>query len=237
MNKIEQIKGNLIVSCQALSNEPLYSSEIMGRMALAAKEGGAKGIRANSYEDIIEIKRLVDLPIIGIVKREYPSCAVYITPTLKEVTELINAGVEIIALDATARLRPEGEQLESLYRKIRSKYPNQKLMADCSTLNEAVFADRLGFDFIGTTLVGYTNYTNGTRIEANDFKLIQNILKEIKCPLIAEGNIDTPEKAKRVLELGCYSVVVGSAITRPQWITRKFAEAIENDRGTIFSLE
>lgn len=227
MDKFDVIEGKLIVSCQALPDEPLHSPVIMGRMALAAKEGGASGIRANTREDIIEIKRVVDLPIIGIVKKNYEDSHVYITPTMAEVDELVSANVDIIALDATIELRPNNMSLEVFFKLVKEKYPHQKFMADCSTLEEAIEADRLGFDFIGTTLVGYTRYTEGTQIEANDFELIKKILSSVKTPVIAEGNISTPEKARRVLELGCYSVVVGSAITRPQWITKKFIDEME----------
>ena len=153
---VETIKGNLIVSCQALPEEPLHSSFIMGRMAFAAKMGGAAGIRANTKEDIIEIKKNVDLPVIGIVKQVYEDSEIYITPTMKEIDELMEAKPEIIALDATNRLRPGGVTLKDFYNAVRKKYPEQLLMADCSTLEEAVYADGLGFDFIGTTLVGYT---------------------------------------------------------------------------------
>jgi len=219
-------KHSLIVSCQALENEPLHSSFIMGRMALAAKEGGAKGIRANSIEDIQEIKNVVDLPIIGIIKRDYEDAEVYITATMKEVDELVSEGVDIIALDATSSLRPKNENLEDFYNNIREKYPNQALMADCSTVSEAIYAAELGFDYIGTTLVGYTKQSKDLKIEEDDFKIIREILHAVDQPVIAEGNIDTPEKAKRVLELGCYAVVVGSAITRPQLITQRFTEKI-----------
>lgn len=227
MSDISTVKGKLIVSCQALPNEPLHSSFIMGRMALAAKEGGAAGIRANTKEDILEIKKNVDLPVIGIVKRDYSDSAVYITPTMKEVDELVEAKPEIIALDATKDLRPNGVTLEEFYSEIRKKYPNQLLMADCSTVEEAIFADKLGFDFIGTTLVGYTKQSKDLKIESNDFEIIKEILSSVKHDVIAEGNINTPQKAKRVLELGCYSVVVGSIITRPQLITKSFVEEIE----------
>lgn len=230
MSKTDGIKGKLIVSCQALPDEPLHSPVIMGRMALAAQEGGAGGIRANTKEDIEEIKRVVDLPIIGIVKSNYPDSKVYITPTLNEVDELVEAGVEIIAMDATKELRPGNITLEDFFNTAKAKYPSQKFMADCSTLEEAIVADELGFDFVGTTLVGYTSYTEGIQIEAEDFSLIKQILCLVKKPLIAEGNINTPEKARRVLELGCHSVVVGSAITRPQWITKKYTEEIEKNR-------
>lgn len=223
---LERLRGHLIVSCQALPEEPLHSSFIMGRMALAAMQGGASGIRANTKEDIAEIRRNVDLPIIGIVKRDYEDSQVYITPTMKEIDELMEVKPEIIAVQAGIELRPEGKTLDEFYREIREKYPNQPLMADCSTIEEALHADELGFDFIGTTMVGYTEQSRGDRIEANDFEIIRTILEKVTHPVIAEENINTPEKAKRVIELGCFSVVVGSIITRPQVITKTFTDAL-----------
>lgn len=220
------IQKGLIVSCQALEDEPLHSSFIMGRMALAAKQGGAKGIRANSVEDIQKIKQNVDLPIIGIVKRDYEDAEVYITATMKEIDELVTEGVDVIALDATSSSRPKNESLNDFYDDIRNKYPDQLLMADCSTVSEAIYAAELGFDYIGTTLVGYTKQSKYLKIEENDFKIIREILDKVDKPVIAEGNIDSPEKAKRVLELGCFAVVVGGAITRPQQITKKFSSKI-----------
>jgi len=225
--KLSGLKGGLIVSCQALEDEPLHSSFIMGRMARAAKEGGAVGIRANTVEDICEIRKNVDLPVIGIIKSEYPDSEVYITPTMKEVDALMNIQPDIIALDATKRVRPDGVSLDAFFSQVREKYPEQMFMADCSSIEEAVHADAIGFDFIGTTMVGYTSYTKDDRIEADTFGIVRTILKEIKHPLIAEGNIDTPGKAREVLDLGCFSVVVGGAITRPQLITRKFVDAIK----------
>ena len=192
--KVENLKGKLIVSCQALSNEPLHSSFIMGRMALAAKQGGASGIRANTKEDIKEIQSQVDLPIIGIVKRDYDDSDIYITPTMKEIEELMEVKPEIIAMDATISKRPGGKTLDEFFKEVKAKYPDQLFMADCSTVEEALHADELGFDFIR---------------------------------VIAEGNINTPEKARHVIELGAYSVVVGSIITRPQLITKSFVEEME----------
>lgn len=222
-----EIEKHLIVSCQALPHEPLHSSFIMGRMARAAKEGGARGIRANTKEDIAEIRNNVDLPVIGIVKRDYPDSAVYITPTMQEVDELMTVKPEIIAMDATINTRPGGKDLDTFFKEVKNAYPDQYFMADCSTVEEAVHAAEIGFDFIGTTLVGYTNQSKGMKIETNDFEIVRQILAKIDKPVIAEGNINTPEKAARVLELGCYSVVVGSIITRPQLITKSFVEAIE----------
>ncbi len=226
-SKVNQIEKKLVVSCQALPNEPLHSSFIMGRMAKAAQEGGAAGIRANTKEDIEEIKKNVDLPIIGIVKRDYPDSPIYITPTMKEVDELASTGVDIIAMDATSALRPNGQNLDEFFAQCKEKYPEQLWMADCSTVEEALHADKLGFDFIGTTLVGYTPQSKGDHIEANDFEILRRILAQANHRVIAEGNIDTPQKLRRVLDLGSYSAVVGSIITRPQVITQRFVEAIE----------
>lgn len=222
---MEELRHKLIVSCQALPDEPLHSDFIMARMAVAAKEGGASGIRANSVVDIAAIQKAVDLPIIGIIKRDYEGADVYITATMKEVDELMTVRPNIIAIDATTSTRPNGESLKEFFQKAKEKYPDQLWMADCSTINEMLTADQLGFDFIGTTLVGYTKQSQGDKIESNDFEIIRKALSKLSHPLIAEGNIDTPDKVHRVLELGAYSVVVGSAITRPQLITKKFVEA------------
>lgn len=227
---VREIKKHLIVSCQALEDEPLHSSFIMSRMAVAAMQGGAKGIRANSIEDIEAIKKAVPLPVIGIIKRDYKDSDVYITPTYEDVDHLFQVGCDIIAMDATISMRPGCISLDTFFKKVKEKYPKQLFMADCSTVEEAVHADELGFDFIGTTLVGYTSQSKGDQINADDFKIIRDILKQVKHPVIAEGNIDTPQKAKRVLELGCYSVVVGSIITRPQIITKRFTDVIEGEK-------
>lgn len=222
----KQVKGGLIVSCQALEDEPLHSSFIMSKMALAAAQGGAVGIRANSAEDIAEIKKEVDLPVIGIIKRDYEGSDVFITATMKEIDELMTVEPEVIAVDATSNERPEGETLKEFITKIKAKYPTVELMADCSTVEEAVYASDIGFDYIGTTLVGYTAQSKGQKIEVDDFKIIRDILKQVDTPVIAEGNINSPEKARRVLDLGVHTVVVGSSITRPQLITEKYVNKI-----------
>ena len=222
MNMLDKIKSELVVSCQALDNEPLHSSYIMGRMAVAAEEGGAKGIRSNSKEGIIEIKKNTDLPVIGIVKRDYEDSAVFITATMKEIDELAESKCDMIALDATDRIRPNGETLESFVQAIRSKYPSILLMADASTVEEVIEAEKIGFDCVSTTLMGYTKKSEGQNIADNDFERLKIILETVNVPVIVEGHIDTPEKAKRCKELGVHSIVVGSAITRPQLITAEF---------------
>lgn len=219
------IKGGLVVSCQGLENEPMHGSMIMAKFAKAAAEGGAVGIRANTAEDIAEIKKTVNLPVIGIVKRDYPDSEVYITPTMKEVDELVSVNVEIIALDATKRLRPNGRKLDEFVKEIRKKYPDVLLMADTSDYDEMVTADKLGFDFIGTTMRGYTPYTKGVKIP--DFDIIKKASKNLNAPIIAEGGIWTPEELKKVLDCGAHAAVVGGAITRPQNITKRFVDAIK----------
>ena len=160
------------------------------------------------------------------MKRDYEDSSVYITPTLLEVEELMEVKPEIIAMDATQALRPGGLTLDEFFHKVKERYPNQLWMADCSTVEEALHADELGFDFIGTTMVGYTPQSKEMRIEADDFAILREIVAKAKHRVIAEGNINTPEKARRVIELGAFSVVVGSIITRPQLITKAFAEAL-----------
>ncbi|MGN7287167.1 N-acetylmannosamine-6-phosphate 2-epimerase [Shouchella clausii] len=220
---LNEIKGGLIVSCQALEDEPLHGSMIMAKMAKAAKWGNAVGIRANSVEDIQAIKNEVDLPVIGIIKREYPESEVYITPTKAEANELLSTGVDMIAIDATNRKRPNGERVDQLVRHIQAN--RCLVMADISTFDEGVEAAKLGVDCISTTLSGYTPYSRQQR--GPDFHLLEQLVRELNMPIIAEGRIQTPEEAKKAIELGAYAVVVGSAITRPQLITHTFAEKLK----------
>jgi len=224
-NMLEQIKGKLVVSCQALPEEPLHSSYIMGRMAVAAYLGGAAGIRANSVVDIAEIKTQVDLPIIGIIKQVYEGSSVFITPTMKEIDAIYQEGVDIIAIDATDRIRPDGTTIEQIFPTIREKYKDQLFMADCSTYEEAVLAAELGFDCVGTTLSGYTEKTKGN--ELPDFQLVEKLTKTLSVPIIAEGGIWSPEQLGRMFSLGIHSAVVGSAITRPMEITKRYVQAVQ----------
>jgi len=221
----EAIRGGLIVSCQALEHEPLYSSFIMGRMALAAYRGGAKGIRANTVVDIQEIKKNVDLPIIGIIKQNYGDCQVYITPTMKEVDALVAEGVSIIAIDATHRIRPDGRTIREFFPEVRKKYPDQLFMADCATFEDAVLAEELGFDFLGTTLNGYTEETKNERIP--NFSLMRKLVTELHTPVIAEGGIHSPAELRTAMDQGPHACVVGTAITRPMDITRWYVDALK----------
>lgn len=219
------LKKGLIVSCQAVKGEPLYGLNIMHHFARAAIEGGAKGIRANYVSDILAIKKEVDAPVIGIIKAVYDYSEVYITPTLKEVKELIATGCEVIAMDATKRTRPNGERIEDLIKYIRDNAPNVEIMADISCYEEAVNADRLGFDYIGSTLRGYTGYTKG--IEIPDIDLLMTMTENLNAKIIAEGGIWELNQLNAVLKTGVYAVVIGSAITRPKDITERFVTAFE----------
>ena len=220
----DRVRGGLIVSCQALKEEPLHSSYIMSRMAVAAEMSGAVGIRANTVADITEIRKAVKLPMIGIIKQVYEDSDVYITPTLAEVDALIQTGVEIIAMDATKRLRTGGKSLEEIFGEARAKYPDQLFMADCSCFEEAMHAVELGFDCVGTTLAGYTSYTKGTALPDLDF--IKKIAKAVQVPVIAEGGIHYPQQLRQALDAGAFCAVVGGAITRPQEITKRFVEVL-----------
>ncbi len=222
---LEQIKNGLIVSCQALEDEPLHSSYIMQKMAYAAMLGGAVGIRANSVKDICEIRKEVKLPMIGIIKKQYENSEVFITPTVQEVDALVETGVEIIALDATNRIRPGGQKIQEFFEEIRGKYPNQLFMADCATFEEACFADKLGFDLVGTTLRSHTSYTNDAVIP--DYDMMKRLAVSCRHAVIAEGGIWTPEQLKEALGAGVWAAVIGTAITRPMDITKRFVASIQ----------
>lgn len=219
------IQGGLIVSCQALESEPLYSSMIMSRMALAAMQGGARGIRANTPVDILAIRETVDLPVIGLTKKMFPGCDVYITPTEAEIDALHATGCEIIAMDATRRMRPNGETIDTLFPRLRKKYPDQMFMADVATFEEGVNAERLGFDLVSTTLAGYTEETRGQKLP--DFELMHRLAQTLKIPTIGEGGIWSPEELKTAMAQGVFACVVGTAITRPRDITRRFVSALD----------
>lgn len=225
LDLLNRLQHSLIVSCQALEDEPLHSSFIMSKMALAAKQGGAVGIRANSVEDIQAIKQEVDLPIIGIIKKDFPDEAVFITPTFTEISALAEEGVDIIALDGTDRMRPGNQTFPQLLSQAKQAFPEQLFMADVSTLEEGILAVEAGADIVAPTLAGYTPYSQ----DVNPLALVKQLVEKVNVPVIAEGNFDTPEKARLAIDAGAHAVVVGSAITRPMKITEKFAAAIQNN--------
>ncbi|MFD2615375.1 N-acetylmannosamine-6-phosphate 2-epimerase [Paenibacillus gansuensis] len=218
----EQLHKGLIVSCQALEGEPLFGASHMAKMAKAAEMGGAAAIRANSAGDVRAIRAETKLPVIGLVKRDYPDSEVYITPTAKEVDELLEAGADIIAVDATGRPRPDGGTLEDLVSYMKSR--DAVIMADISTLAEAVYAAALGVDCVSTTMSGYTGYS--PQLTEPDFGLVRGAALQLSVPVIAEGRISDPAQAVKALEEGAFAVVVGTAITRPQVITSRYVDQI-----------
>ena len=224
MNITDTLKKGLIVSCQADEQDPLYGPAFMVAMAQSAKIGGAVGIRANGINDIKAIKKSLDLPIIGIYKKKYSDSEVYITPTLDEVKAVIDAGAAIIALDATNRTRPGNISLSQIVDFIKSKYA-LPIMADISTLEEGINAFNIGFDIVATTLSGYTPYS--PQSEGPDYELLENLTATVTVPVIMEGKISSPEQAFKALQLGAHAVVIGSAITRPQLITKSYVTAMQ----------
>jgi N-acylglucosamine-6-phosphate 2-epimerase len=216
---LEQIRGGLIVSCQAESGEPLYGSHHMAAMARSAVLGGAAGVRANGPVDIAAIRAAVLLPIFGIYKADLPGFEVRITPTIEHARQVALAGADVIALDATRRPHPEDLTIRERIEAVR-RATNCPVMADVSNLDEGLLAADAGADLIATTLSGYTQYS--TQQDEPDFDLIQQLSRRLSIPVIAEGRIATPEQAAQALEHGAFAVVAGSAITRPQWITRRF---------------
>lgn len=225
INFVDKVKGGLIVSCQALEHEPMFGDGVMAKMAKAALLGGAVGIRTNSVRDIVQIREAVNLPLIGLIKRQYGDCEVYITPTIKEIREVIEAGADVVAIDCTKRERPDGRELKDLISEVKAEFPEILIMADISTLEEGINAEKLGVHIVSTTLSGYTDYS--PKLKGPDFNLIAELCNNVKLPIIAEGRVNTPEEAKKCLSLGATSVVVGGAITRPMQITERFVEAIK----------
>lgn len=224
---LDRIKKGLVVSCQALVGEPLHSSFIMSKLALASKQAGAVGIRSNSPEDILAIKEEVDLPVIGIYKIEYPDTPVYITGTLQEVKALAATSCEMIAVDATNRPRHEGQSLTDFLSEAKKIAPNQLFMADIATVEEAIEAEKIGFDCVSTTLMGYTEESAGYTALANEYEKLKEVLEAVTLPVIAEGHVSQPQQAWDCLKLGAHAVVVGGAITRPKQIAEGFIEKIK----------
>lgn len=223
----EQIKGKVIVSCQAVPGEPLYVEEksIMYLMARAAKQAGTPAIRTSSIRDVIAIKEETGLPVIGLIKIQYDGFESYITPTMKEVDELVSAESDIIALDCTQQKRGDGKSVSEFISEVRSKYPQAVLMADISTYEEGVNAWKLGMDIVGTTMSGYTSYT--PKMDGPDYELVRRLSETLDIPVIGEGRVHSPQQAVEMLDAGAFAVVVGGAITRPLEIAQRFIHAVE----------
>ncbi|RAP78661.1 N-acetylmannosamine-6-phosphate 2-epimerase [Paenibacillus montanisoli] len=218
----------LVVSCQAFPGEALFGSEYMTKMAIAACQGGASGIRANGPQDIAAIKQSVSVPVIGLMKNDLPGFEVRITPTLEDALIVHRAGADIVAIDATSRPRPDNRSLSETVRKLKEL--GITVMADVSTFEEGLNAAALGVDYISTTLSGYTSYSR--QIKEPDLELVARLASAVSVPVAAEGRIKTPEEAAAALRLGASLVVVGGAITRPQMITAAFVSTM-NQREAV----
>mgnify|MGYP000986521952 CR=1 FL=1 len=221
---LERIRGGLIVSCQARKGWPMYGTDIMVAFAKAAQQGGACGIRATEPQNIRAIKEAVDLPMIGIFKQWYDGYDVYITPTYQSAVAVVEAGAEIVAMDGTKRARPNRENLCDIIYKMHINYPYILIMADCDNLDSAKYAQECGADIISTTLSGYTEATS-------DYSKFQSgLIKEFKAhldvPVIAEGHISTAKDLHAAYANGADSVVIGTAITRPEIITKWFVDSL-----------
>lgn len=229
MDRIASLKHQLIVSCQASEDEPLHGLQYMTAMARAAVEGGAGGLRVNGMEDIAAVRQVTDLPIIGIDKHKHPEYGVVITPDFDAAQRIVAAGADIVALDATTRLYSTVDSLRALLDRIRAEL-NVPVMADISGVEDAALAQDAGADLLATTLSGYTRHGRPA-MPGPDFELIRELAQTMHLPVIAEGRFEQPADVARAFAEGAYAVVVGSAITRPQLITRRFAEAAQPRSG------
>lgn len=228
---LDAIHGQMIISCQAVEGEPLYVEEksIMYLMARAAKQAGTPAIRTSSIRDVVAIKEETELPVIGLVKIQYPGYEEYITPTMKEVDDLTAAGADVVALDCTLRKRGDGTTVNEFIVQIKEKYPDIILMADISNYEEGINAWKCGVDIVGTTMSGYTAYTvSGT--DEPDYELMERLARDTDIPVIGEGRIHYPEQAVRALQTGVWAIVVGGAITRPLEIALRFQKKIRESR-------
>ncbi len=229
---IENLKNRLIVSCQASEGDAFYGPEFMARFARAAVDGGAAGIRANSPEDIRAIRRVVDVPVIGIQKRWHADGRILITPEFEDARALVEAGAAAVALDCTARGQRYGA-LDRL-RRIRSEL-GVPVLADIATLEEGVAAAEAGADYVLSTMRGYTAETESIRGFEPAF--IAELVRRVRVPVIAEGRINAPEQAAAALRAGAFAVIVGTAITRPHEITRWFAGALVSRAQSVIGID
>ncbi|WP_125706552.1 N-acetylmannosamine-6-phosphate 2-epimerase [Lacticaseibacillus daqingensis] len=222
---LEKLHNGLIVSCQARKGWAMYGQEIMAAFADAAERGGAVGIRATEPENIRAIKDKVNLPVIGIYKQWYDGFDVYITPTFSSAEAIALAGADIVALDGTQRVRPDNATLPDIVSEMHKKFPNVMIMADCDNLESARYSVASGVDIVSSTLAGYTKESEGNSVF--NPTLIRD-MTTLGVPVIAEGHILTHDELRAAYRAGATSVVIGSAITRPEVITKGFVESITN---------
>jgi N-acylglucosamine-6-phosphate 2-epimerase len=223
---LDSLKGGLIVSCQVQKDDPVYTDDIVVKMAEAAQWAGAVGIRSNMPKQIAAIKDAIDLPIIGLWKVWHDDTDVFITPTMHEVDAIIEAGADIVAMDCTNQRTHEGTIAWNLLPQVKEKYPDLITFADVSNLEEGRRAVENGADIVAPTLYGYTAETYN--IEGPDFRMFGEFCRELgdDVYVMMEGHIYTPEDAMKCVFLGAHAVVVGSAITRPHLTAARFVDLL-----------
>lgn len=219
---LEQLRGGLIVSCQAYPGEPMLDPNTMTQVAQAAVAGGAVGIRAKGLDDLRTMRTVLDVPIIGLVK--VGDEGVYITPTLDDALAVAATGIEIVALDGTRRPRPDGRTLADTVAAIRAAAPEVLIMADCGSVADAEAAQEAGCDVLGTTLAGYSGERPKT--DGPDWDLIDAVVERADRPVFVEGRVHRPDQAAEAIRRGAWAVVVGTAITHPTTLTRWFDDAV-----------
>lgn len=218
----------MIVSCQSEGDDPFNANPYyMGLFAKAAEMGGAVGIRTQGIEKLKSIKQAVNLPVIGLLKSQFPDGTVRITGSYKEVEELIAAGSDIVAIDGTFRER-EGLSGPDFIKTVKDKY-GCIVLADIATCNEAKACEAAGADAISTTLNGYTPNTLSS-VAGPNLYVLEEILNSVKVPVFAEGRYNTPADAQMAMEMGAFGVISGSALTRPRVITKWFVDAVNKGR-------
>ena len=229
------LKKGLVVSCQAKPDEPMFGPEIMARFAKAAEEGGAVGVRVNTYADLCAVRKATSLPILGLIKTVHEGFWPYITTTMEDVDLVVQSGAEIVCIDATTYPRYDGNDFPTFYRLVREKYPNIEILADISTFEEGVRADELGADYVATTLWGYTPDTTDQaatliqELREPNVDLVAELYKAIKAPIVAEGRFWDSSHAIKAFKAGAHVVTIGAGITRPQIITKKIVDDIHRE--------
>lgn len=223
-NILETLKRGLVVSCQAPADSPIHNAEVIAAIAEAALLRGAVGVRIDTPSHIQAVRSRCNQPIIGLWKQVTPSSAVYITPQLRHAEAVAQAGSDIIAVDATQRLRPGGETLPQLIQCIHD-HLDRPVMADVDTLDNALRAVDAGADCVGTTLFGYTEATKHQTPPG--FDLLKAMVAQCSIPVLCEGGVASPIQAHQALNLGAHAVVVGTAITGIDHLVTSYLETIK----------
>ena len=248
MDVMKKLNGSVIISVQAYEDSPMCASDVIARMALAAEKGGAGALRICWGENIKAVKEVCKLPVVGINKvtggKRMTPDKVYITPSLEAAAEVIEAGCDVLGMDMTPRGRSWGD-VEKLVGAIKARFPDIPIMADVSTFDEGVMAEKLGADIVSTALSGYTPQSmrelkiNYAKYAAHylatgempefppDYEIIRRLRAAIKAPINAEGRFWEKSEVGLARASGADMITIGSAVTAPDAITRRFVHAFK----------